>query len=139
MAKKRSYRVYQEGDELTPKQQRWIDEYIKTNNIIEASRNAGYNGCYSTLKTMGYQNSLKFKNIIEKRRKELTKEIKKNTIASLEDIFEFWTKTFNNEKNRQADRLKASELLAKAKGGFVEKVEVKKVDTDWFIDEGKDG
>ena len=84
---------------------------------------------------MGYQNSLKFKDLIIDRRVELSKEIKSDSIASLEDIFKFWTKTFNDEDLKQADRLKASELLAKAKGGFVEKVEVKKVDTNWFIDE----
>ncbi len=33
------------------------------------------------------------------------------------------------------DRIKASELLAKAKGGFIEKREIKVVDTDWFIEE----
>lgn len=31
------------------------------------------------------------------------------------------------------DRLKASELLAKSKGAFIEKREVKVVDTDWFV------
>lgn len=132
---KRPYTPYNEGDKLTPKQERWIDEYIKTNDYTTASRNAGYNGNNNTLRTIGYQNSLKFKQLIKNRRVELSKDIKKSTIASLEDIFEFWTETFNNEDNKQADRLKASELLAKAKGGFIEKVEVKKVDTDWFIDE----
>lgn len=84
---------------------------------------------------MGYQNSIKFKDIIEKRRAELTKEIKSNSIAELEDIFEFWTKVFRDKDEYMKNRIKASELLAKAKGGFIEKVEVKEVNTDWFIDE----
>ena len=130
---------YNEGDKLTPKQERWIDEYIKTNDYTTASRNAGYVSTNNDrLRSIGYQNSLKFKELINARREELSKEIKKDTIASLEDIFEYWTKVFNNEDNRQTDRLKASELLAKAKGGFIEKVEVKKVNTDWFIDEDTD-
>ncbi len=133
------YKPYKKGDKLTPKQERWIDEYLKCNDFTTASRNAGYNGSNTTLRSIGYQNSLKFKELIKDRRLELSKHIKKNTIASLEDIFEFWTKVFNDENTRQADRIKASELLAKAKGGFVEKVEVKKVETDWFIDEGKNG
>ena len=132
------YKPYKKGDKLTPKQERWIDEYIKTNDYTTASRNAGYNGTNATLKAIGYQNSLKFKDLIQDRRLELSKSIKKKSIASLEDIFEFWTGVFNDENNKQTDRLKASELLAKAKGGFVEKVEVKKVDTDWFIDEDTD-
>lgn len=129
------YKPYKKGDKLTPKQERWIDEYIKCNDFTTASRNAGYNGIDSTLKSIGYQNSLKFKELITQRRQDLSKRLDKKTIATLEDIFEFWTETFKDEDNKQADRLKASELLAKAKGGFVEKVEVKKVDTDWFIDE----
>lgn len=131
----RNYRPYQKGDKLTPKQERWIDEYIKCNDYTTASRNAGYSGNDVGLKNIGYQNSLKFKDLINERRLELSKSIKKNTIASLEDIFEYWTTVFNDENNKQTDRLKASELLAKAKGGFIEKVEVKKVNTDWFIDE----
>ena len=134
----RNYRPYKKGDKLTPKQERWIDEYIKCNDYTTASRNAGYNGNDVGLKNIGYQNSLKFKDLINERRQELSKEIKSNSVASLEEIFKFWTDTFKDEDLRQADRLKASELLAKAKGGFVEKVEVKKVDTDWFIDEDTD-
>ena len=133
------FRPYQKGDKLTPKQERWIDEYLKCHDFTTASRNAGYNGSNDTLRTIGYQNSKKFKELLKERRAELSKEIKKSTIASLEDIFEFWTETFNNEDLKNADRLKASELLAKAKGGFIEKVEVKKVDTDWFIEDNDNG
>lgn len=131
----RNYRPYQKGDKLTPKQERWIDEYIKTNDYTTASRNAGYGGNSDNLRTIGYQNSLKFKELLKERRQELSKEIKSDTIATLEDIYKYWTDTFNDEDVRQADRLKASELLAKSKGAFIEKVEVKKVDTDWFIED----
>lgn len=135
----RNYRPYKKGDKLTPKQERWIDEYLKTNDYTTASRNAGYSGSNDNLRAMGYQNSLKFKDLINERRQELSKEIKKTTIATLEEIFEFWTETFKDQSIKDVDRLKASELLAKAKGGFIEKVEVKKVDTDWFIDEEDNG
>lgn len=131
----RNFRPYQKGDKLTPKQERWIDEYIKCNDYTTASRNAGYTGIDSTLRNIGYQNSLKFKDLLNERRQELSKEIKSDTVASLEEIFEFWTEMFTNDSNKDTDRLKASELLARAKGGFIEKVEVKKVDTDWFIED----
>lgn len=124
---------YKQGDPLTPKQSKWIDEYIKCNDYTTASRNAGYSGSNNSLRAMGYQNSIKFKEVIAARREELNKELKSSTIAELEDIFEFWTETFNDEDNKLTDRIKASELLAKAKGGFVEKREIKVVDTDWFI------
>lgn len=84
---------------------------------------------------MGYQNSIKFKEIIEQRRAELSKEIKNTSIAELEGIYKFWTDTFNDNDAKMQDRIKASELLAKAKGAFVEKREIKVVDTDWFIEE----
>jgi phage terminase small subunit len=121
------------GDRLTFKQEKWIEEYIKCDNLTEATINAGYT-CKNP-RAMGYQNSVRFKELIDKRRLEIKQKIKKDSIANLEEVFEFWTKVFNDKNEVMKDRLKASELLAKAKGGFVEKVEVKQVDTDWFIDE----
>lgn len=126
-------KVYKVGDKLTPKQEKWIDEYIKCNNLGEATIKAGYN--VKNIRAMGYQNSLKFKEIIEQRRAELSKEIKNTSIAELEDIYKFWTDTFNDDDAKMQDRIKASELLAKSKGAFIEKREVKVVDTDWFIEE----
>jgi len=131
----KNVKVYKAGDKLTPKQQKWIDEYIKCDDYTTASRNAGYTGTDTTLKNMGYQNSIKFKEILDARRLELSEKINNKNIAELEDIFEFWTKTFRDNKEDTRDRIKASELLAKAKGGFIEKKEVKIVDTDWFIEE----
>lgn len=128
-------KVYKVGDKLTPKQQKWIDEYIKCDDYTTASRNAGYGGSNNSLKTMGYQNSIKFKDILEARKKEISENINKQGIAELEDIFKFWTDIFQDEDAKMYDRIKASELLAKAKGGFIEKREVKVVDTDWFIEE----
>ncbi len=131
----KNVKPYKVGDKLTPKQQKWIDEYIKCDDYTTASRNAGYTGTDTTLKNMGYQNSIKFKEILDARRLELSEKINNKNIAELEDIFEFWTKTFKDNKEDTRDRIKASELLAKAKGGFIEKKEVKVVNTDWFIEE----
>jgi len=131
----KNVKTYQIGDKLTPKQQKWIDEYIKCDDYTTASRNAGYTGTDITLKNMGYQNSIKFKVLLDARRLELSEKINNKNIAELEDIFEYWTRTFKDEKEDTRDRIKASELLAKAKGGFIEKKEVKIVDTDWFIED----
>lgn len=132
-----AYKVYHVGDKLTKKQLLWIDEYIKTDDYTKATINAGYVTKYP--KAVGYENSRRFKELIEARREELNKELKKDTIAELEDIYEFWTDTFTDNSNRLQDRIKASELLAKAKGGFIEKVEVKEVSTDWFIEDKNNG
>lgn len=128
----KNVKVYKPGDKLTPKQQKWIDEYIKCDDYTTASRNAGYKGDDTALRNMGYQNSIKFKEILESRRIEISQRLDKEGIADLEDIFTFWTKVFNNDNEYLKNRLKASELLAKAKGAFVEKVEVKPVESEWF-------
>ncbi len=125
-------KVYKVGDKLTVKQQKWIDEYIKCDDYTTASRNAGYTGNDVTLKNMGYQNSIKFKEIIETRKREVSEKINNDGVAELEEIFEFWTSVFKDEGNKMRDRIKASELLCKAKGGFIEKVEVKPIESDWF-------
>lgn len=129
-------RVYKLGDKLTDKQLLWIDEYIKSNDYTTATLKAGYKAKYP--RAIGYENSIRFKEIIEHRRKELNEKITKNTIAELEAIQEFWTETFKDDEYKMADRLKASELLAKSKGGFIEKHEIKAVNTDWFIEDDKD-
>ncbi len=123
---------YKIGDKLTPKQEKWIDEYIKCDDYTTASRNAGYSGNDNNLRAMGYQNSLKFKEILDKRRLELSNSITNDSIADLEEIFKFWTNTFKDKEEHVKNRLKASELLAKAKGAFIEKVEVKPIESDWF-------
>lgn len=41
-------------------------------------------------------------------------------IATIEQIQEFWTNVMNDEKEPTKNRLRASELLAKAKGAFQE-------------------
>ncbi len=128
----KNVRIYKVGDKLTVKQQKWIDEYIKCDNYTTASRNAGYTGNDVTLKNIGYQNSIKFKEIIEARKREVSEKINNDGVAELEDIFEFWTTVFKDEENKMCDRIKASELLCKAKGGFIEKVEVKPIESDWF-------
>lgn len=129
---KNKVKVYEVGDHLTLKQERWIEEYLKCDDYTISSRNAGYTGNNDNLKSMGYQNSLKFKKIIEERRKELSAKLKKDTIADLDKIYSFWTITMNDSNEKMNDRLKASEMLAKSQGAFVERVEVKPIETDWF-------
>jgi len=128
----RNYKIYKKGDRLTPKQEKWINEYIKTDDYTTASRNAGYTGNDNDLKNIGYQNSLKFKELLDQRRLEISNQIQNDAIADLEEIFAFWTEIFKSDRENTKNRLKASELLAKAEGAFIEKVEVKPIESDWF-------
>lgn len=124
---------FKDGDKLTPKQEKWIEEYIKTDSLTEATVNAGYKS--KNPRAIGYQNSIRFKEVIDKRRLEISKEIKNNSIAELEDIFQFWTNVFKDENEYMKNRIKASELLAKSKGAFVERREIKLAETEWFVEE----
>lgn len=44
--------------------------------------------------------------------------------AQVEEIRQFWTATMRDDTAKSADRLKASELLAKTYGAFLERVAV---------------
>lgn len=112
---------------LTEKQKKFIDYYIATGNATESCRKAGYKG--NNLDRIGYENLRKLENYIKPRVESLDNA----RTLELEDIFKFWSKTIIDDTLKINDRLKASELLAKSKGAFVEKVEVKEIDTDWFI------
>lgn len=113
--------------ELTEKQKRFIDFYIQTGNATESCRLAGYRG--NNLDRIGYENLRKLENYIKPRIEELDL----SRTATLEDIFIYWTNTMNDNNIRISDRLRASELLTKSQGAFVEKMEIKPIETDWFI------
>lgn len=127
---------YELDHKVTFKQRKWIDEYIRCDDYATATIKAGYNS--KNPKNLGYQNYRRLKKFVAKRKEELNKQITSDRVATLTEIQEFWTKMYTDELIKDSDRLKASELLAKSKGGFIEHVEVRKVDTDWFIEDDKD-
>ena len=103
---------------LTPKQSAFIDAY--TGNATEAARMAGYS--QATAYSQG-QRLLKNPDVaaaIRAREAERTSE----TIANREARLKFWTSVMYDETQSTRDRLRASELLAKAEGDFLERVEV---------------
>ena len=50
--------------------------------------------------------------------------IEEKGVASATDIQKFWTETMNDKKISRYDRLKASELLARAKNLFTQKIDI---------------
>ena len=101
---------------LNHKQQLFILEYQRTLNATQAAINAGYSE--RTAYSIG--NRL------------LKKEEKRdNLIADVTTIQQFWTETMKDSECDMKHRLRASELLAKSLGLFVEqsKVEVQQVTT----------
>lgn len=115
--------------ELTIKQQRFADIYIKTGNATQSYIDAGYK---ATTREVAEANARKLlgnysvKIYIENK----MNEIQKNTIASQEEVLEYLTKVMRGEEKDQfgldaslQDRTKCAELLGKRYGTFKEKVE----------------
>ena len=100
---------------LTAKQQAWVDYYKQGKTAAEAARLAGYKGSNSDV--IGAQNLVKLSKYIADRDKLLETP----RIADMEEINAFWTNVMRDKGEETKDRLKASELRAKAAGGFVRK------------------
>jgi len=110
---------------LTPKQEKFCQEYIKTGNASEAFRRA-------------YPASLKWKpdavhsrasillsnSKVQQRIDGLRKAIEEEAIADAKERQRFWTEVMRDQGADMKHRLKASELLAKAQGDFVERREI---------------
>lgn len=104
--------------DLTERQKRFVELY--NGNATEAARLAGY-----APKNAGLTGSRLLKNPrIRKALEERLKKVDGPHIASREERQAFWTRVFYDENCDMAHRLRASELLAKSNGDFVERREV---------------
>jgi phage terminase small subunit len=104
---------------LSDKQGRFISAYA--GNGVEAARMAGYKGSAQTLKQIAHAN-LKRPEIARaiKARSDRTSEL---LIADRIQRQEFWTQVMNDKVVPIQARLKASELLGRSEGDFLERVE----------------
>ena len=106
-------------NKLTTKQQRFVDFY--DGNATEACRKAGYKGNENTLNQMANKlvRNGKIKTAIEKREKLSNKRI----IMDRESRQELWTMIALDKEERTDTRLRASELLGKSEGDFIDRHE----------------
>lgn len=105
---------------LTAKQQAWIDYYKQGKTAAEAARLAGYKAKDDNgFQSIGSENLRKLAVYIVDRDKILETP----RIADMEEINAFWTNVMRDEGEETKDRLKASELRAKAAGAFVQQIE----------------
>jgi len=79
-----------------------------------------------------YRNAKVLARISELRAKIIEKQDKK-LIFDAKQLMEFWTSILSSEEYNLQNRIKASELLAKAQGVFVEKRETKITNDDCVI------
>jgi len=107
-------------NKLTTKQQRFVDFY--DGNATEACRKAGYKGNENTLNQMANKlvRNGKIKTAIEKREKLSNKRI----IMDRESRQELWTMIALDVNERTDIRLRASELLGKSEGDFIDRHEL---------------
>ena len=105
---------------LNARQKAFCEYYVASGNATESARKAGYSE--KTANRIASENLSKLD--IKKYIEELNKKAKDSRIMSMLEIKEFWSEAIKNSDNKMADRLKASELLAKTNGAFLEKVEV---------------
>lgn len=110
---------------LTAKQQAWIDFYKQGKTAAEAARLAGYKASSDkAYRNIGSENLAKLGAYVADRDAVLESP----RIADMQEINEFWTEIIRSDLEKTVDRIKASELRAKAAGAFVEKLEVKQPD-----------
>ncbi len=114
---------------MTDKQKAWVDYYKQGHTATEAARMAGY-GAKSdhAFESIGHENLRKLEAHIKNRDAVLEAP----RIADMAEINTFWTQTMRDETVDRKDRLKASELRARAAGGFIDKQEIALVDSEWF-------
>jgi len=104
---------------LNDKQKKFVDYYCQSGNAAQSAIRAGYSE--KTARSQGQRllTKVDIKSAIEKRNQDLEDE----RIADITEIKQFWTAMFRDPMSESKDQLKASELLAKTEGAFIEKVE----------------
>ena len=105
--------------EINARQKKFADEYIISGIAEKAALNAGYSKNYARSQAHNLLANVGIQKYIE----EQNKKIESSKIASMQEIKEFWTSTLYEVEHEIRDRMRASELLAKSHGGFIEKVE----------------
>ena len=104
---------------LTTKQQAWVDYYKQGFSLADAARKAGYRaGSDNAFQSIGSENLRKLAACV----KERDSLLEAPRVAEMEEVNAFWTAVMRSRDERTADRLKASELRARAAGAFMEKV-----------------
>lgn len=103
---------------LTSRQKAFSHEYARTGNAERAAIEAGYSEKYARARS--HEIVGKCRHLID----ELNAEIASLKIADATERQEFWTALMRDEGQDMKDRLKASEILGKAQGDFIQKVEV---------------
>ncbi len=103
---------------MTPRQKRFVAAY--DGNATRAAIAAGYSPRWAGTNSSKLLRNTEIQAAIMEREKEELSGL----IATRKERMEFWTQVMNNEEARVTDRLKASELLGKAEGDFLNRIDL---------------
>ncbi len=104
---------------LNERQKKFADYYIESGNATEAAIKAGYSE--RTARAIASENLTK--PYIAEYVKVRLDRLEAKRIADMTEVQQFWAETMRNDKNARKDRIKASELIAKTNGAFLDRVE----------------
>ena len=122
--KKQTKQVITLETPLTVPQEQFCVEYSKSGDGAASYKKAYPNCKKTTTAAAGASRLLTYVNI-QKRLNDLRIATESNSIASIIEIKEFWTTFLRDTNLEPKERVKASELLAKTYGAFLDKIEVK--------------
>lgn len=105
---------------MNQRKRAFCEAYLISGNATDAAREAGYSP--RSARSIG-QRLLTFDDVREYL-EQRNQEISAANTAQMEEVRQFWTATMRDENMKPADRLKASELLAKTYGTFLKRLEV---------------
>lgn len=105
---------------MNDRQKRFAEEYAANPNATAAALAAGYSP--RSARAIGAENLTKPD--IAAYIRELQQKAEAARVADLVEVKRFWTETMRDEEQRVEFRLKASELLAKSSGEFVQRVDL---------------
>ena len=107
---------------MNERQTKFCLNYAKHGNAVKAYTEAGYD-IKSEAGARASASKLLTNANIKKKLEELSEKSHTKAIATITEIKEFWTSTLLSDEQDMTHRLKASELLVKVEGGFIDKVE----------------
>lgn len=100
---------------MNERHKRFAEFYASCSNATEAAKKAGYSD-----KTAGSQGQRLLKKVeIANYIADLQEQAQSERIADVEQVREFWSRIMRDPNEKTANRLKASEMLAKAGGLFL--------------------
>lgn len=120
------------GRKLTQKQKKFAQLYVESGNASKSYVSAGYSA--KTTEIAGSEGAKLLKNpLVIEEIDRLNAEIASKRIASAAERQQYLTSVMRSNIEETKDRIRATEILGKMQGDFIERVEVKEVPI--FVDD----